>query len=78
MLINTSSNPLITTIHLLSSIGAINWGLIGLFNFNLVTLLFGSFPIIVKLLYIIIGFCRIYSFLCLGKLFCKPGVEKGK
>lgn len=78
MLINTSSNPLITTIHLLSYIGAINWGLIGLFNFNLVTLLFGSFPIIVKLLYIIIGFCGIYSFLCLGKLLCKPGVEKGK
>lgn len=78
MLINTSSNPLITTIHLLSSIGAINWGLIGLFNFNLVTLLFGSFPIVVKLLYIIIGFCGIYPFLCLGKLLCKPGVEKGK
>ncbi|XVN41591.1 MAG: DUF378 domain-containing protein [Rickettsia endosymbiont of Argas persicus] len=78
MLINTSSNPLMTAIHLLSSIGAINWGLIGLFNFNLVTLLFGSFPIIVKMLYIIIGFCGVYSFLCLGKLFCKPGVEKGK
>jgi len=78
MLINTSSNPLITVIHLLSSIGAINWGLVGLFNFNLVTLLFGSFPIIVTILYIIIGFCGIYSFLCLSKLFCKPGVESGK
>ena len=78
MLINTSSNPLITVIHLLSSVGAINWGLVGLFNLNLVTLLFGSFPIIVKVLYIIIGFCGIYSFLCLGKLFCKPGVEAGK
>ncbi|MGX6960515.1 MAG: DUF378 domain-containing protein [Rickettsia endosymbiont of Pentastiridius leporinus] len=78
MLINTSSNPLITSIHLLSSIGAINWGLIGLFNFNLVTLLFGSLPILVKILYIIIGFCGVYSFLCLGKLFCKPGIEKGK
>lgn len=78
MLINTSNNPLITTIHLLSSIGAINWGLVGLFNFNLVTLLFGSFPIIVTILYIIIGFCGVYSFLCLGKLFCKPGIEKAK
>ncbi|MFW0020792.1 MAG: DUF378 domain-containing protein, partial [Rickettsia conorii subsp. raoultii] len=51
MLINTSNNPLITTVHLLSSIGAINWSLVGLFNFNLVTLLFGSFPIIVTILY---------------------------
>ncbi|MFV9884796.1 MAG: DUF378 domain-containing protein, partial [Rickettsia conorii subsp. raoultii] len=45
---------------------------------NLVTLLFGSFPIIVTILYIIIGFCGVYSFLCLGKLFCKPGIEKVK
>ncbi|WP_245968958.1 DUF378 domain-containing protein [Candidatus Rickettsia colombianensi] len=56
--------------------GAINWGLVGLFN--LVTLLFGSFPIIVTIPYIIIGFCGVYSFLCLGKLFCKPGIEKAK
>ncbi|WP_412708619.1 DUF378 domain-containing protein [Candidatus Rickettsia kedanie] len=58
--------------------GAINWGLVGLFNFNLVTLLFGSFPIIVTILYIIIGFCGVYSFLCLGKLLCKPRIENAK
>ncbi|ADE29678.1 DUF378 domain-containing protein [Rickettsia prowazekii] len=78
MLINTSNNLLITTIHLLSSIGAINWGLVGLFNFNLVTLLFGSFPIIVTIFYIIIGFCGVYSFLYLGKIFCKPGIKNVK
>lgn len=48
MLINTSNNPLITTIHLLSSIGAINWGLVGLFNFNLVTLFLVHFQLLLQ------------------------------
>ncbi|AFE54022.1 DUF378 domain-containing protein [Rickettsia typhi] len=78
MLINTSNNLLITTINLLSSIGAINWGLVGLFNLNLVTLLFSSFPIIITIFYIIIGFCGVHSFWYSGKIFCKIGIENVK
>ena len=36
-------------------IGAINWGLIGLFDFNLVATLFESVEIIEKLIYILVG-----------------------
>ena len=36
-------------------IGAINWGLIGLFDFNLVGTLFESIEILEKLIYIIVG-----------------------
>lgn len=36
-------------------IGAINWGLIGLFDFNLVDTLFESIEILEKLIYIIVG-----------------------
>lgn len=36
-------------------IGAINWGLIGLFDFNLVATLFESIEILEKLIYIIVG-----------------------
>ena len=36
-------------------IGAINWGLIGLFDFNLVATLFGSVGIIEKIIYILVG-----------------------
>lgn len=36
-------------------IGAINWGLIGLLNINLVTLLFGSWPFIVTVVYLLVG-----------------------
>lgn len=40
---------------LLAVIGAINWGLVGLLNFNLVHSLFGTMPMIEKYVYIAIG-----------------------
>ncbi len=36
-------------------IGAVNWGLIGLFDFNLVTFLTGDMVTIRNLIYIIVG-----------------------
>lgn len=49
---------------LLASVGAINWGLIGIFDFNLVTFLFGSGSFLTTVTYVLIGICGIYS-LCL-------------
>ena len=39
----------------LTIIGAINWGLIGLFNFNLVTTIFGVNGFMTTLVYILVG-----------------------
>lgn len=36
-------------------IGAINWGLIGLFDMNLVTTLFGANTILTRIVYIVVG-----------------------
>ena len=36
-------------------IGAINWGLIGLFNFNLVETIFGGFSAISRIIYTLVG-----------------------
>ena len=36
-------------------IGAINWGLIGLFNFDLVATLFGPMSIVSRVIYTIVG-----------------------
>lgn len=36
-------------------IGAANWGLVGLFNFDLVEWLLGSWPILVRVVYILVG-----------------------
>lgn len=38
-------------------LGAVNWGLIGLFDFNLVTTLFEEGSILVKVIYCFIGLC---------------------
>ena len=36
-------------------IGAVNWGLIGLFDFNLVVTLFESVPVLESIIYILVG-----------------------
>ena len=40
-------------------IGALNWGLIGAFNFNLVSFLFGDMSTISRIIYIAVGLCSI-------------------
>lgn len=74
MLINTSGNPVTTTATVLASIGAINWGLIGLFNFNLVTYLFGEATTLTKLTYIAVGGSGIYLLLTLARIINSPAV----
>lgn len=41
-------------------IGAINWGLIGFFNLNLVALLFGSMSWLSRIVYGLVGLCGLY------------------
>ncbi|MDD3219819.1 MAG: DUF378 domain-containing protein [Lachnospiraceae bacterium] len=44
----------------ISIIGALNWGLIGIFDFNLVSFLFGNMSWLSRLVYILVGLCGIY------------------
>lgn len=41
-------------------IGAINWGLIGFFNINLVSSLFGSMSLFSRIIYSLVGLCGLY------------------
>lgn len=41
-------------------IGAINWGLIGFFNFDAVSFLFGSLSWISRIIYVLVGISGIY------------------
>ena len=43
----------------LSIIGAVNWGLIGLFKFDLVAFHFGSMTLLSRIIYTIVGICVI-------------------
>lgn len=36
-------------------VGGLNWLLVGLFEFNLVTALLGSWPMLVKIVYVLVG-----------------------
>lgn len=42
-------------------IGGLNLGLVNAFNFDLVGKILGSFPMIVKVLYILVGLAALYE-----------------
>lgn len=41
-------------------VGALNWGLFGLMNLNLVDLLFSSMPGVTRVVYILVGASAVY------------------
>ena len=63
-----NTNWLDYTLLTLVIIGAINWGLIGFFNFNLVSFLFGSMSWISRIIYAIVGLCGLYLFSAYGRI----------
>lgn len=42
-------------------VGAINWGLIGILDFNLVATLFGDMTLISRIIYILVGVCGLIN-----------------
>ena len=49
-------------------IGAINWGLIGFFRFDLVAFLFGNMSWISRIVYAVVGICGLYMLTFFEKL----------
>ena len=49
------------TCLVLTIVGAINWGLIGLLDFNLVSSIFGSGSMFERLIYILVGLAGIIN-----------------
>lgn len=48
------------TAIVLTVIGALNWGLIGLFRFDLVAAIFGPMSLLSRLIYIIVALAGVY------------------
>ena len=42
-------------------VGGLNWGLVGIMDFNLVTYLFSSMPTIENLVYSLVGLAAVYQ-----------------
>jgi len=47
--------------YILVLIGALNWGLVGLYNFDLVAHLFGDMTRLTRVIYILVGLSAIVS-----------------
>lgn len=52
-------------------IGAINWGLIGFFDWNLVNAILGSIPVLERVVYALVGLSAIFSCFCMKCKMCK-------
>lgn len=52
---------------LLVVIGAINWGLIGFFNFNLVDSIFGTMSAFSRIIYALVGIAGLYAISFFGR-----------
>jgi len=60
-------SPLGKVAHVLLLIGGLNWGLYGLFQFDLVERLLGNMPVFANAVYVLVGLSAVYSlFSCCG------------
>jgi uncharacterized protein len=61
-------------------IGAINWGLVGLVNMDLVSMIFGSMSIMARIVYVLVGISGVGMLFCLKCFFnsCDKDMTCGK
>lgn len=71
--------PLNLTTLILTIIGGINWGLVGLFDFNLVAAIFGDGSALTRLIYVIVGLSALWQLAPLTRAFQldEPTAEHG-
>lgn len=67
------TNWLDYTLLALVIIGAINWGLIGFFRFDLVAFLFGDMSWLSRIVYAVVGIGGLYTLSLFGRI---KGVEE--
>lgn len=56
------------TALILVIVGAINWGLIGFFSFDLVRVLFGDMSLLSRIVYALVGISGLYALSYFGRL----------
>lgn len=42
-------------------VGGLNWGLVGLFNFDLVATILGSGSVLTRTVYVLVGLCAVWQ-----------------
>ena len=61
----------------LLAIGGLNWGLVGLFNFDLVAAIFGEMSILSRIVYILVGLSAAYDILAIKAIWKRWGMSLG-
>ena len=55
--------------------GGLNWGLIGLFNFDLVAVICGEMSILSRIVYVIVGFAALYDIVAIKMIWQRWGMR---
>jgi uncharacterized membrane protein YuzA (DUF378 family) len=61
---------------ILMIVGGINWGLIGLFSFDLVAALFGPMSAMSRIVYTLVGLAALYSIFTLTRMSSSAGTPR--
>lgn len=61
----------------LLAIGGLNWGLIGIFDFNLVAAIFGPMTIVTRLIYVLVGLAALYDILAVKAIWRRWDMHLG-
>ena len=61
----------------LLTIGGLNWGLVGIFNFDLVAAIFGEMSILSKIVYTIVGLAALYDIVAIKAIWQRWGMHLG-
>lgn len=63
-----NSRGLDYTVLTIAIIGAVNWGLIGFFRFDLVKFLLGDMTLLSRIVYAVVGLCGLYLISLFGRI----------
>lgn len=55
-------------------IGGLNWGLVGLFNFNLVAAIFGPGSLLERVVYVLVGLSALYDIVFIKSIWKRWGI----
>ncbi len=71
-----NSKGLDYTALIIAIVGAVNWGLIALFRFDLVAFIFGNMSWISRIVYGLVGLCGLYLISLFGRVGSSIGVSE--
>jgi uncharacterized membrane protein YuzA (DUF378 family) len=59
----------------LLAIGGLNWGLVGVFNFDLVAAIFGEMSILSRIIYTLVGLSAVYDIVAIKAIWKRWGMH---